>query len=90
MVLLAVAAGGTLFGIAGAFLAVPVTAAVVAFLRDLLEQVDETSEDDETDAPGDPEAAAAAGVEPAPDPVRKAAAEQPAAPMAWASRLRRR
>lgn len=90
VVLLAVAAGGTLFGIGGAFLAVPVTAAVVAFLRYLLEQVDKTSEDDETDAPGDPEAAAVAGVEPAPDPERKAAAEQPAAPMAWASRLRRR
>jgi putative heme transporter len=90
VVLLAVTAGGTLFGIGGAFLAVPVTAAVVALLRYLLEQIDETSEDDETDAPGDPEAAAAADVAPAPDPERKAAAEQRVAPVAWASRLRRR
>jgi predicted PurR-regulated permease PerM len=65
VVLLAVTAGGTLFGIGGAFLAVPVTAAVVALLRYLLEQVDRTSEDDETDAPTDPEAARAAGVPPA-------------------------
>ena len=62
----------------------------MALLRYLLEQVDKTSEDDETDAPADPEAAAVADVAPAPDPERKAAAEQPAAPMAWASRLRRR
>jgi len=76
VVLLAVTAGGTLFGIGGAFLAVPVTAAVVALLRYLLEQVDKTSEDDQTDAPGDAEAAAAAGVQPAPDPERRAAQEQ--------------
>jgi len=76
VVLLAVTAGGTLFGIGGAFLAVPVTAAVVALLRYLLEQVDKTSEDDQTDAPGDAEAAAAAGVRPAPDPERRAAQEQ--------------
>lgn len=76
VVLLAVTAGGTLFGIGGAFLAVPVTAAVVALLRYLLEQVDKTSEDDQTDAPGDAAAAAAAGVQPAPDPERRAAREQ--------------
>src|SRR5690349_14721628 len=76
VVLLAVTAGGTLFGIGGAFLAVPVTAAVVALLRYLLEQVDKTSEDDQTDAPGDAEAAAAAGVRPAPDPERRPAQEQ--------------
>jgi hypothetical protein len=39
-------------------------------LRYLLAQVDRTSEDDETDAPADPTAAAAAGMPPAPDAVR--------------------
>jgi putative heme transporter len=70
VVLLAVTAGGTLYGIAGAFLAVPLTAAVAVVLRYLLTQVDRTSEDDATDAPADPSAAAAAGVPAAPDPVR--------------------
>ena len=65
VVLLAVAAGGTLYGIAGAFLAVPVAAAGATVLRYLFEQVDRTSEDDDTDAPADPEAAQAAGVPPA-------------------------
>ena len=82
VVLLAVTAGGTLFGIGGAFLAVPVTAAVVALLRYLLEQVDKTSEDDQTDAPGDADAAAAAGVHPAPDPERRAAEKQDDEPTA--------
>jgi predicted PurR-regulated permease PerM len=74
VVLLAVTAGGTLYGIAGAFLAVPVTAAVAVVLRYLLTQVDRTSEDDATDAPADPSAAAAAGVPAAPDAVREEAA----------------
>lgn len=40
IILLAVAAGGTLFGIPGAFLAVPVAASVVVALRYLSEQID--------------------------------------------------
>ncbi len=40
IILLSVAAGGTLFGIPGAFLAVPVAATVVVALRYLSEQVD--------------------------------------------------
>ncbi|MFB9732657.1 AI-2E family transporter [Ornithinimicrobium kibberense] len=40
VILLAVAGGGTLFGIVGAFLAVPVAASVVVLLRYLSEQVD--------------------------------------------------
>ncbi|MFC5995466.1 AI-2E family transporter [Pseudonocardia hispaniensis] len=40
VVLLAVAAGGTLFGIAGAFLSVPVVAAAAVVLRYLSEQLD--------------------------------------------------
>lgn len=74
VVLLAVTAGGSLFGIAGAFLAVPVAAAVAVVLRYLFAQVDRTSSDGETDAPADPGAAAAAGVAPRPDPVRAEAA----------------
>jgi hypothetical protein len=74
VVILAVTAGGSLYGIAGAFLAVPTTAAVATVLRYLFEQVDRTSEDDDTDAPADPSAAAAAGVPPAPDQVRTTAA----------------
>jgi putative heme transporter len=66
-VLLAVTAGSSLYGIAGAFLAVPVTAAAATVLRYLFDQVDRTSEDDATDAPADPDAAAAAGVPPAPE-----------------------
>lgn len=62
VVILAVTAGGSLYGIAGAFLAVPVTAAAATVLRYLSAQLDRTSEDDATDAPADPEAAAAAGV----------------------------
>ncbi|GAA1159217.1 AI-2E family transporter [Ornithinicoccus hortensis] len=45
IILLAVAAGGTLFGIAGAFLAVPVAASLVVVLRYLGEQVDLVSGD---------------------------------------------
>jgi putative heme transporter len=66
VVLLAVAAGGSLYGIPGAFLAVPVTAAGAVVLRYLFAQVDRTSEDDSTDAPSDPEAAKAVGLPPAP------------------------
>lgn len=40
VVLLAIAAGSTLYGIAGAFLAVPVTAAVAVVLRYLSERID--------------------------------------------------
>ncbi|WP_228266360.1 AI-2E family transporter [Ornithinimicrobium ciconiae] len=40
LILLAVAAGGTLFGIPGAFLAVPVAASVVVSIRYLSEQID--------------------------------------------------
>ena len=65
VVLLAVTAGGSLYGIAGAFLAVPVAAAGAVVLRYLFAQVDRISEDDETDAPADPTAARAAGVPPA-------------------------
>jgi putative heme transporter len=74
VVLLAVTAGSSLYGIAGAFLAVPVAAAGATVLRYLFAQVDKTSEDDATDAPADPEAADAAGVAPTPDPTRMAAA----------------
>ena len=74
VVLLAVTAGSSLYGIAGAFLAVPVAAAAATVLRYLFAQVDKTSEDGATDAPGDPEAADAAGVPAAPDATRTAAA----------------
>jgi putative heme transporter len=67
VVLLAVTAGGTLYGIAGAFLAVPVTAAAATVLRYLFAQADRISEDSVTDAPADPQAADAAGVPPAAD-----------------------
>jgi predicted PurR-regulated permease PerM len=40
VVLLAITAGSTLYGIAGAFLAVPVTAAIAVVLRYLGEQID--------------------------------------------------
>ncbi|WP_068256314.1 AI-2E family transporter [Janibacter corallicola] len=60
VILLAVTIGGTLFGIVGAFLAVPVTAVLAVVLRYLSELVDERSEEpaevatvaegDETDA----------------------------------------
>jgi predicted PurR-regulated permease PerM len=65
VVLLAVTAGGSLYGIPGAFLAVPVTAAAAVVLRYLFAQVDRTSEDDSADAPSDPEAAKAVGLPPA-------------------------
>jgi predicted PurR-regulated permease PerM len=67
IVLLAVTAGSSLYGIAGAFLAVPVTAAAATVLRYLFAQADRVSEDGTADAPGDPEAAVAAGVPPAPE-----------------------
>ena len=78
VVLLAVTAGGSLYGIAGAFLAVPVAAAGAVVLRYLFAQVDRMSEDDETDAPADPAAARAAGVPPAPEQPGVAAASGPA------------
>jgi hypothetical protein len=67
VVLLAVTAGSSLYGIAGAFLAVPIAAAGAVVLRYLFAQVDRVSEDDATDAPADPTAARAAGVPPAPE-----------------------
>jgi predicted PurR-regulated permease PerM len=67
VVLLAVTAGGSLFGIAGAFLAVPVTAAGATVVRYLFAQADRVSETGSADAPADPTAARAAGVAPAPD-----------------------
>jgi pyruvate dehydrogenase E2 component (dihydrolipoamide acetyltransferase) len=78
VVLLAVTAGSSLYGIAGAFLAVPVAAAAATVLRYLFAQVDKTSEDDATDAPADPAAAdaPAAAAEPAaaePEPAPAAA-----------------
>jgi predicted PurR-regulated permease PerM len=45
IILIAVTAGGTIFGIVGAFLAVPVAASVVVVLRYLAEQVDLLSGD---------------------------------------------
>jgi len=78
VVLLAVTAGGSLYGIAGAFLAVPIAAAGAVVLRYLFAQVDRVSEDDETDAPADPAAARAAGVAPAPEQPAVAAASGPA------------
>jgi putative heme transporter len=74
VVLLAVTAGGTLYGIAGAFLAVPVTAAAASVLRYLLAQVDRSSDPDVTDVPADPDAAEAAGVPAAADPADAPAA----------------
>ena len=78
VVLLAVTAGGSLYGIAGAFLAVPIAAAGAVVLRYLFAQVDRVSEDDETDAPADPTAARAAGVAPAPEQPGAGAAPGPA------------
>ena len=78
VVLLAVTAGGSLYGIAGAFLAVPIAAAGAVVLRYLFAQVDRVSEDDETDAPADPTAARAAGVAPAPEQPGPGAAPGPA------------
>jgi predicted PurR-regulated permease PerM len=79
VVLLAVTGGGSLYGIPGAFLAVPVTAAAAVVLRYLFAQVDRTSEDDAADAPSDPEAAKAVGLPPAP-PQAHAPEEGGAAP----------
>jgi predicted PurR-regulated permease PerM len=86
VVLLAVTAGGSLYGIAGAFLAVPVTAAVAVVLRYLFAQIDRTSESGEADAPADPDAADAAGVRPAPG--AGAAGDRPAPAAAAASEPR--
>ncbi|WP_224391238.1 AI-2E family transporter [Pseudonocardia sp. ICBG1293] len=63
VVLLAVTAGGSLFGIVGAFLAVPTTAVVAVLLRYLGEQIDrrdprptcETRPDDHTGSDGPPD-----------------------------------
>jgi predicted PurR-regulated permease PerM len=65
VVLLAVTAGSSLYGIAGAFLAVPLTAAVATVMRYLFAQVDRVSEGGANDAPADPVAAGVAGVPPA-------------------------
>ncbi|SNC60017.1 Predicted PurR-regulated permease PerM [Kytococcus aerolatus] len=46
LVLLSVAVGSSLFGVAGAFLAVPVAASIVVVLRYLNEQIDARSQDD--------------------------------------------
>ena len=51
VILLAVTIGGTLFGIVGAFLAVPVTAVVAVVLRYLSELIDERSEEPESEDP---------------------------------------
>jgi hypothetical protein len=60
---------------------VPVAAAAATVLRYLFEQVDRTSEDDATDAPEDPTAAAAAGVPAAaPDDGTRAALPRAARP----------
>jgi len=54
VVLLAVTAGGTLFGIAGAFLAVPVAAVAAEVLRYVGEQITARSRPDEPEpAPDD-------------------------------------
>ena len=66
VVLLAVTAGSSLYGIGGAFLAVPLTAAAAVVIRYLFAQVDRVSDDGQVDAPVDPTAARAAGVAPAP------------------------
>jgi predicted PurR-regulated permease PerM len=71
IVLLAVTAGASLYGIAGAFLAVPATAAAATVLRYLLAEIDRSSEPDVTVPPVDSDAAAAAGV--APDPANVSA-----------------
>ena len=55
VVLLSVAAGGTLFGITGAFLAVPVAATTAEILRYVNERIDEVV--DESAPPEDSEAA---------------------------------
>jgi putative heme transporter len=55
-VLLAITAGSTLYGIAGAFLAVPVTAAAAVVLRYLGEQIDvRTVPEPESTVDSDPE-----------------------------------
>ena len=56
VVLLAITAGSTLYGIAGAFLAVPVTAAFAVVLRYLGEQIDvRTVPEPEPDPEPDPD-----------------------------------
>ncbi|MGK2855162.1 MAG: AI-2E family transporter, partial [Microbacteriaceae bacterium] len=70
VVLLSVAAGGILFGIAGAFLAVPIAASVVVVLRYISEQVDlRTADIAAADLPvATPEGAVAAEQTPTKDP----------------------
>lgn len=55
IVLLSVAAGGTIFGIVGAFLAVPIAASVMTVLRYMNEQIDLKTESRDT-AGGEPSA----------------------------------
>ncbi|MFD3745667.1 AI-2E family transporter [Nocardia sp. NPDC058633] len=66
IVLLAVTAGGSLYGITGAFLAVPVVAMIAVVIRYIGEQIDATTEppteDDEPDVDG------ALAASPSPDP----------------------
>ena len=79
VVLLAVTAGGSSYGIAGAFLAVPVDrGGGRRCCATCSSRSTETSEDDETDAPADPTAARAADVAPAPEQPAVAAASGPA------------
>ncbi|MFD4182119.1 AI-2E family transporter [Rhodococcus sp. NPDC058514] len=56
IVLLAVTAGGSMFGIIGAFLAVPVAAVMAVVIRYIGEQVDQRLEDPDAEAPADAEA----------------------------------
>jgi predicted PurR-regulated permease PerM len=83
VVLLAVTAGGTLYGIGGAFLAVPVVAAAAVVLRYLGERVDERSAARAGPRVGPPEEAPTApsdpgGAAPAADPTARGA--DPTAP----------
>lgn len=66
IVLLAVTLGASLFGVVGAFLAVPVAAAVAVILRYYLEQVREQAEDEDEDEDSDEAAADANEDEPSP------------------------
>jgi predicted PurR-regulated permease PerM len=62
VILLAVTLGGSLFGITGAFLAVPVTATAAEVLRYVNERIREATWDQGLDADGDPEVDGPTGV----------------------------
>ena len=64
IVLLAVAGGGTIFGIVGAFLAVPIAASVMTLLRYVNEQIDRKSLGTETEGPDPSTAEVPAVMEP--------------------------